>query len=427
MTERSRSADLQKMPEGSKVRLEGWVFSLATLGKLHFIRLRDSTGVTQVVVKPGVSSPESVTAAESLSREDSVQVKGEVRKDKRAPGGVEVLASEIVVVGRSLNEFPIRKGVSAKVMGDYRHLYVRSRKFTRVLRARSELLHVMRKWLEEKGFVEFSCPSTITAAVEGGATLFEVKYFDRSAFMTQSSQFHLEAGIYSLEKVYTIQPSFRAEPSKTPRHLTEYWHLEAEVAWCDMDSMIDIEERLISDTTAELSSPNYSFKSINPEFKPLERPFKRMKYDEVLDLLEDSGVHLKWGSDLGSDEEKIISSKVEGPLFITHYPRQSRAFYHKPDPTRPEVVLSHDLVLKGVGEVIGGGERIEDYETLLTRIREAGLNPEDYSWYIDLRKYGSVPHAGFGLGIERLLAYLLGLPNIRLAIPFPRTLTRIYP
>lgn len=420
-------AELGLLPDGSEVELLGWVFSVATLGKLHFVRTRDSTGVAQVVVRPGFSSEDAVRTAQSLRREESIRVRGVVRHDPRAPGGVEVQAKQITVVGRSSEDYPIVKGVSPRVVGDYRHLYVRSRKLTRVLRARAELMRALRSWLEGKGFVEFSCPSVITVAVEGGATLFELKYFDKRAYLTQSSQFHLEAGIFSSEKVYTLQPSFRAERSKTPRHLTEYWHLEAEAAWCDMYGMIDLEERMISDVTEELASKSSVFKSVNPEFRPMKRPFARMKYDEAVELLRREGMIFQWGSDFGSDEEKLISQKVGGPVFITHYPKAARAFYHKPDPRRPEVVLSHDLLVDRVGEIIGGGERIDDYNTLLDRIREAGMNPEDYSWYLDLRKYGSVPHAGFGLGVERLLAYLLDLPNIRLAVPFPRTLTRVYP
>jgi len=427
MAVRSRVAEVHALPDGSEVELRGWVFSLATLGKLHFVRLRDSTGVAQVVVKPGSSARESIESTETLRREDSLVVTGTVRHDPRAPEGVEVQATSIVLVGRSLDDFPIQKGVSPKVVGDYRHLYIRSRRLTRILQARSELLQAMRGWFEREGFVEFSCPTMITAAVEGGATLFEINYFNKKAYLTQSSQFYLEAGIFSSEKVYTIQPSFRAERSKTPRHLTEYWMLEAEAAWCDMNKMIDMEENLISEVTTELSRPGHIFKSINPQFKPLEKPFKRMKYDEALGLLDKAGVKFEWGSDLGSDEEKVISKEVGEPVFITHYPKVARAFYHKPDPSRPDVVLSEDLLVEKMGEIIGGGERIDDYGTLLARIQEAGMDPADYSWYLDLRRYGSVPHAGYGLGIERFLAYLLDLPNIRLAIPFPRTLTRIFP
>jgi len=260
MAGRSWAAELDALPDGSDVELRGWVFSLATLGKLHFIRLRDSTGIAQVVVRPGVSSSEALARVETLRREDAIRIKGVVRHDPRAPGGVEVSASHFEVVGGSLEDFPIRKGVSPRLVGDYRHLYVRSRKLTRVLQARSELLSAFRGWFNREGFVEFSCPSTITVAIEGGATLFEVKYFDKKAYLTQSSQFHLEAGIYSSERVYTIQPSFRAERSKTPRHLTEYWHLEAEVAWSGLDDMIELEERMISDVTRELAVSSRVFK-----------------------------------------------------------------------------------------------------------------------------------------------------------------------
>ncbi|MBO3801498.1 MAG: asparagine--tRNA ligase [Thermoproteota archaeon] len=414
--------------EGEKVRLAGWVNTVASLGKLLFINLRDSSGLIQVVVKKDKINSVDFDEIKELGRESSILVEGEVRKDKRAPGGVEILAQKVTIASSSSKDFPIRKGVSSKVLGNYRHLSIRSRKFSKLLLIRSELLRLFRDWLIRNDFKEFSCPTLITAACEGGATLFELNYFGKKAYLTQSSQFYLEAGIFSLEKVFTLQPSFRAEKSKTRRHLTEFWHLEVEEAWCDLNGIINLEEDIVADVLKELDlKMGQEIRSINPNFSPPEKPFKKITYDEAIALLSREGIKVEWGSDLGADEEKALVNIVGGPVFVTHFPKKTRAFYHKPDPQRDEVVLSNDLLFPKVGEIIGGGERISDYNVLLKRIKEEGYSPKDYSWYLDLRKYGSVPHAGFGLGIERVLVYVLDLPNIKFAIPFPRTISRIYP
>lgn len=426
--EKDYTREVFSKSEGEKVRLAGWVHTIASLGRLLFINLRDSSGFIQVVVKKDSMNSANFEEIKELGRESSILVEGEVKKDKRAPGGVEVLAQKVVIVSPSSKDFPIRKGVSSKVLGNYRHLSIRSRKFSKLLLIRSELLRLFREWLIQNGFKEFSCPTLITAACEGGATLFELNYFGKKAYLTQSSQFYLEAGIFSLEKVFTLQPSFRAEKSKTRRHLTEFWHLEVEEAWCDLDGIISLEESLVTDVLKELDSKmGHEIRSINPNFSPPKKPFKKITYDEAISLLSKEGLKIEWGSDLGADEEKTLVNVVGGPVFVTHFPKKTRAFYHKPDPQRDEVVLSNDLLFPKVGEIIGGGERISDYDVLLRRIKEEGYSPEDYSWYLDLRKYGSVPHAGFGLGIERILVYILDLPNIKFAVPFPRTISRIYP
>jgi len=428
MLQKSQISELNRMQDGTRVVVAGWVYSIASLGAISFLRLRDSTGIAQVVIKPGFFQKEESDFIKNIGRETSIVVAGTIRRDERAPNGFEVLASDIEVVGQSPKDFPIRKGISPRSLGDYRHLYLRSRKMSQILRVRAELFKVLRNWFGEKGYKEVSCPSIITAAVEGGATLFELKYFDKEAYLTQSSQFYLEAAIFSLEKVFTLQPSFRAELSKTPRHLTEYSHLEMEAAWMDLDDLLKFEEEMLTEVTQTLArNMTKEVTALNPDFEPFERPFERIRYNEALALLEKKGVRLKWGEDLGADEEKTLTSLFDRPIFLTHYPKEARAFYHKQDPSDPRVVLSHDILVKKVGEVIGGGERISDYDALLNRIKENGYNPNDYSWYLDLRKYGSVPHAGFGMGVERLLAHILGLPNIRLAIPFPRTRTRIFP
>jgi len=428
MIGKTRVSELHEIEEGREVIVEGWVYTVASLGTITFIRLRDSSGIAQVIVKPGSPTKCDPSVLKNLGRESSIIVTGTIRKDKRAPGGFEILASELKVIGESPKDFPIRKGISARVLGDYRHLYLRSKRLTQILRARSELLKVFRQWFNEKGYEEVSCPSIITAAVEGGATLFELKYFDKKAYLTQSSQFYLEAAIFSLEKVFTLQPSFRAEPSKTPRHLTEYWHLEMEAAWMNLADLMKFEEEMLVEVSGMLKeSMGKRSPSITQPLKAFESPFERIRYEEALQLLDKKGIRTEWGKDLGADEEKALCSMFDKPIFLSHYPIETRAFYHKPDPSDPRVVLSHDVLVGGVGEVIGGGERISDYNELVARIQRYGYDPKDYSWYTDLRKYGSVPHAGFGLGIERLLAHVMGLPNIRLAIPFPRTRARIFP
>lgn len=427
MLQKTHVADLGGIEENSEVVIAGWIYTVASLGGLVFARIRDQTGIVQVVFKPNILPSAEFESVKDLRRETSVIIKGKVRKDKRAPGGIEILASGVKILGRS-SDFPIKKGISPKRLGDYRHLYLRSRKMTQIMKVRSELLRCLRGWFEEHGYKEVSCPSIITAAVEGGATLFELKYFNKKAYLTQSSQLYLEAAIFSLEKVFTLQPSFRAEPSKTPRHMTEYWHLEMEEAWINLEDLMKIEEMMLVDVTNELMKRIPSdIAALNPNFKPFELPFVRLKYAEALDLLKGKGIELEWGKDLGADEEKILTSIFDEPIFISHFPRETRAFYHKPDPSDQRTVLSQDLLMRNAGEVIGGGERISDYNELLSRIEEYGYDPNDYSWYLDLRKYGSVPHAGFGLGVERLLGHILNLPNIRLAIPFPRTRTRMFP
>jgi asparaginyl-tRNA synthetase len=301
-----------------------------------------------------------------------------------------------------------------------------------VLRVRSKMLEAAREWFEQNGFTEFHAPILITAACEGGATLFNVKYFDRDAYLTQSWQLYAEAAIASLGKIYTIAPSFRAEKSRTRRHLTEYWHLEVEIPWCDLDGIMKVQEELLTymcrvlyeDAAGELKALGRQ-----PEdLLKVEPPFERVTYDEVVEILNEDGVQFSWGDDLGWVEERHLALKFDRPFFVTHYPSGVKAFYHKPDPERPEVTLSVDLLApEGYGEITGGGQRIDDLNELIRRIEEENLNQEDYEWYIDLRRYGSVPHSGFGLGVERTVAWICKLDHIRDAIAFPRLINRVYP
>jgi len=428
---RVHAAEVGRLQDGTKVELIGWLRSRRVHGKLLFLDLRDSTGVVQVTVRVSSLPEQGFAKAASAGRESALKVVGLVRHDERAPGGVEVSGTDIEVISPSVAEFPVKKGVGPKFLSLNRHLAVRSPKATAVLRFRATLVKCLREWFDREGFVEVHCPTFITAAVEGGATLFNVDYFGKKVFLTQSVQFYQEAAIYALEKVYSVQPSFRAEKSKTRRHLTEFWHVEAEMAHAGLEELLKVVERLVGEASTEAvrrSANELRVLDRKVDVSKLEPPYQRVRYSEALEILERRGVSVAWGSDLGADEERVLTMEFETPFFLTHFPKQAKAFYHKLDPSTPGLTLSADLLAPaGYGEIVGGGQRIHDHDELLSRIKEEGLNPEDYRWYLDLRKYGSVPHCGFGLGLERLVQWLLGLKNIRSAAMFPRTPTRIYP
>ncbi|MCF8884861.1 MAG: asparagine--tRNA ligase [Nitrososphaerota archaeon] len=419
------------LEDGSEIELVGWVRSKRSHGKLVFIDLRDSTGVIQVAVKYGLTNSESFQKSLEAKIESAVRIRGKVKKDPRAPGGVEIQCNSLEILSQSLDDFPIRKGVGLKFLLDNRHLHLRSPRVGAIMKIRAELIDAARRWLKENGFIEINCPTFITAAVEGGATLFKVDYFGKTVYLTQSVQFYQEAAIYSLEKVYSLQPSFRAEMSRTRRHLTEFWHLEVEVAFADLWSIMKVIEELLYNMVKSVCEKcREELKILGREIKPelAEPPYPKIKYAEALEILRRKNIELRWGDDFGADEERELSLEFDKPFFVTHYPRESKAFYHMPDPENPSVCLNADLLAPGgYGEIVGGGQRIHDYNLLVERIRENGLNLEDYKWYLDLRKYGSVPHSGFGMGIERVLWWLLKLPHIRSACLFPRTPARIYP
>lgn len=299
------------------------------------------------------------------------------------------------------------------------------------MQIRAVIFEAAREWFKLNDYLEVHCPMFITAAVEGGATLFQMKYFDTEAYLTQSSQFYLETLIYSLGKVYTIAPSFRAEKSRTVRHLTEFYMLEAEIPFCDLKLDMDIQEQLVSficQSVAKTKSEELKFLGRDASELMLNPPFEKISYSQAIEKLNESGHKIEWGLDLGVEEERVLTENRETPLFVYNYPREVKAFYHKLDPSHPEVVSCADcLAPEGHGEIIGGGQRTHDKEEILQRINDDGLNPKDYQWYIDLRKYGTVPHAGFGLGMERLLKWICKLDNIRDTIPYPRTIKRVYP
>jgi len=355
---------------------------------------------------------------------------GTVREDKRAPGGFEISTDRLKIVGLS-EVFPIAKDKSEEFLRDVRHLWLRSRRMNTIMKVRSELLRFVHEFFRKDGFIEVSPPMFISSAVEGGATLFGLKYFDESMYLTQSAQLHLEVLIYSLEKVYCVAPSFRAERSRTIRHLTEYWHVEAEEAWTTIDDLMRLEENLVAyvcQKVAKHCKPELELLSVDAaKLSKVKAPFPKITYTEAIDKLHKKGFQIQWGEDLGFDEEKALAAEFGKPLFIYAYPKKIRAFYAKAYRDNPELVMSADMLVPNLGEVATGGARVDDKEELLRNLKYFGLPKEDYGWYIDLRRYGTVPHTGFGIGVERLLAWMLNLESIMDTIPFPRTIRRSYP
>jgi len=417
--------------EGMEVEIRGWVYRWRESGKILFIVVRDSTDIVQTVVSKSDVPEEDFKNAKSANIESSVIVKGILRKDERAPNGYEILAKSFKLIGKSEN-FPIYKDQSDEYLLDIRHLWLRSREMNAILKIRSTIFYKLHEFFHNEGFYEVQAPMFVSNAVEGGSTLFEVPYFGRKAYLTQSSQFYLETFIFSLENVYTIAPSFRAEKSRTRRHLTEFWHCEAEAAWMSNEDIMKIEEKMISYVVQGILENNMKeLKLLNRDISMLEKvkpPFDRLKYEDVIKIGQDVGLDIDYGVDLGADEEHAITKKFEKPTFVINYPRKLKPFYHRPDPNNPDVVLNNDLLApEGYGEIIGGGERIWELDELIKRIKEENLNPEDYSWYIDLRKYGSVPHSGFGLGIDRFVWWVAGLEHIKYAVPYPRNIRRLTP
>lgn len=417
--------------EGKKIELKGWIYRHRVGKRNIFIILRDSSGKIQCVFKKGKVGKETFKRASNLKVESSVKIKGKVIKDKRAPGGIEVEGENLEVIHLA-KRFPITKDKSTEFLLDVRHLWLRSEKITSVLKIKNEVLKTSRKWLDENGFYEVNPPIITSSACEGGATLFELEYFGEEAYLSQSAQLYLEALIYSLEKVYALTPSFRAEKSRTRRHLMEYWHLEPEAAWVDHEENMKIQEKLISYVCKKVGTTcKDELKKLGRNPKDLENvkpPFKKITYNEALELLKENDFDIEWGEDFRTKEERFLTKDKKIPLIVEKFPLEAKAFYMKENPEDSETVLCNDILApEGFGEIIGGSERETKNKILIERLKREGANLKDYEWYLDLRKYGSVPHSGFGLGIERLLRWICKLEHIRDAIPFPRTLNRYYP
>jgi asparaginyl-tRNA synthetase len=409
------------------VTIRGWVYRKRESKELIFILMRDATGVIQCTFRKDAKAWKE---AEKITIESSAMLTGSVKEDKRAPGGYEIGGDKLSTVGLA-EVFPIAKDKSEEFLRDVRHLWLRSRRMNLIMRVRDEVLWSVHECFRRKGFIEVSPPMFISSAVEGGSTLFGLKYFDQDLYLTQSAQLYLEALIYSLEKVYCVAPSFRAEKSRTIRHLTEYWHVEPEQAYADVDDMMRLEEDLVSyvcHKVAKKCEKELKELELNPqELTAIKPPFHRVTYTEAVETLNKKGIKMKWGEDFGFNEEKALAEMFDKPVFVYAYPKQIKAFYCKTYPKHPELAMSADLLVPRIGEITTGGSRVDDKDELVRRMEEFGLRAKDYEWYVDLRKYGTVPHAGFGLGVERLLAWMLKLESVMDAIPFPRTMRRSYP
>jgi asparaginyl-tRNA synthetase len=427
--------------EGQAVTIRGWLYNLRESGKLLFPQFRDGSGIIQGVVPKNAVSPEVFDAVKTLTQESSVVVEGKVRADKRAPGGYELDVANVQVVQRvpESDPYPITpKEHGTDFLMEHRHLWVRSQRQAAILRVRAEIIKAARDFFDERGFTLTDPPIITPAACEGTTTLFPVDYFEEQAFLTQSGQLYVEATAMALGKVYSFGPTFRAEKSKTRRHLTEFWMVEPEMAYAQLDDVMDLAEGLISFTVKRcLEKRRVDLQTIGRDISKLEKvepPFPRISYDDAAKNLQEGHANgaleskFEWGGDLGSPDETYLSAQFDKPVMVHRYPAKVKAFYMEPDPQRPELALCVDVLApEGYGEIIGGSQRMASHELLLQRIHEHGLPEEAFKWYLDLRKFGSVPHGGFGMGIERAVAWICGLEHVRETIPFPRMLYRLYP
>ncbi|MDR1989718.1 MAG: asparagine--tRNA ligase [Acidobacteriaceae bacterium] len=419
--------------EGQPVTIKGWLHNRRSSGKIHFLILRDGTGFLQGVMSKAAVGDELFHLADHLSQETSIIVDGTVRADTRAPSGYELDVTSFSVVGES-RDFPITpKEHGVDYLLDRRHLWLRSERQQAILRIRHEIIDAVRDFFNSRGFILTDPPIFTPAACEGTTTLFPVEYFeDQKAYLTQSGQLYLEATAMALGRVYSFGPTFRAEKSKTRRHLTEFWMVEPEMAYASLDDVMDLAEDLIVSMVARvLEKRRHELSVLERDITKLEaiqKPFPRISYDDAVTRLKSKGHAIEWGGDFGGPDETTLSEAFDRPVMIHHYPSAVKAFYMKPDPDRPELAMGVDVLApEGYGEIIGGGERLADLELMLQRIKEHDLPQEAFEWYLDLRRYGTVPHGGFGMGIERAVAWICKLEHVRETIPFPRMMYRMYP
>jgi asparaginyl-tRNA synthetase len=417
------------------VTLQGWLYNLRESGKLLFPLFRDGTGIIQGVMVKSAVPPEVFDNVRGLTQESSLRVTGTVRADKRAPGGFELDVSNVEVLQRVPVEapYPITpKEHGTEFLMDHRHLWLRSTRQRAILGVRHEIIKAVRDFLDEHGFTLVDAPIFTPSACEGTTTLFEVNYFEDKAYLTQSGQLYNEAAAMAVGKTYCFGPTFRAEKSKTRRHLTEFWMVEPEVAFAHLEDIMTLGEELVAFIVARVLAKR------RPELATLERkienlekvipPFPRLSYDEAVKILQGKGSEIQWGGDFGGTDETLLSESSETPILVHRYPSQVKAFYMAPDPARPEVALGVDMLApEGHGEIIGGGERLADLALLEQRIQQRNLPRQAFEWYLDLRRYGTVPHSGFGMGIERVVGWICGLEHVRETIPFPRMLHRLTP
>ncbi len=415
--------------DGQEITLQGWMYNKRSSGKLHFLQLRDGTGEIQAVVFKGNVSDEVFEAADKITQESSVEVKGTVKKHDRSKIGYEIDATDVKVLSPSV-DYPITpKEHGTHFLMEHRHLWLRSLRQNAILRIRHRIIKSVRDFFDNKDFTLVDAPIFTPNACEGTTNLFEVDYFDDKAYLTQSGQLYMEAAAMAMGKVYCFGPTFRAEKSKTRRHLTEFWMVEPEVAFIDIYEDMDLAEEFVEYIVQQVLEHNRAdLEFLGRDISKLEkvkRPFPRISYDEAIEILHKKGNDTPWGEDFGGDEETLISEEFDKPVMIHHYPMKVKAFYMKQESDKAACV---DMIApEGYGEIIGGGQREEDLNKILEKIKEQGLNPEVFDWYLDLRKYGSVKHAGFGLGIERTVSWICGVPHVRETIPFPRLMDRINP
>ncbi len=419
--------------DGQTVTLKGWLHNRRSSGKIHFLTLRDGTGFIQCVMTKQAAGEEAFKRADHLGQESAITVDGAVRADARAPGGYEIDVTRLEVVSAS-QDYPITpKEHGVDYLMDRRHVWIRTPRQHAILRIRHEVINAVRDFFNARGFILADTPIFTPAACEGTSTLFPVQYFDEeTAFLTQSGQLYNEANAMALGRVYCFGPTFRAEKSKTRRHLTEFWMVEPEMAYAQLDDVMDLAEALVVHVVERvLERRQTELHTLERDTSKLERvkaPFPRLSYDDAAKMLKEKGLPFEWGGDFGAPDETAISEQFDRPVCIHRYPSAVKAFYMKPDPQRPDLALCVDVLApEGYGEIIGGGERIDDYELLVARIREHNLPQEAFEWYLDLRRFGSVPHGGFGMGIERVVTWICGIDHLREAIPYPRMLYRIYP
>ncbi|HZV91530.1 MAG TPA: asparagine--tRNA ligase [Candidatus Nitrosocosmicus sp.] len=430
----SESARIESLNQhvGQDVTIEGWLYNRRSSGKLEFLQVRDGSGVVQCVASKA-DLPEDVFArCGTVAQEAAIRVRGSVREDKRAPSGVELTLRDLEVVSGS-QDYPITpKEHGTPFLLDHRHLWIRSQRQHAILRIRHTLVDACRRFLNDEGFINADAPIFTPNACEGTTTLFETQYFDEKAYLTQSGQLYNEATAAAFGKSYCFGPTFRAEKSKTRRHLIEFWMVEPEIAYATLDDVMVFIERFVEAIVARvLAERRPELKILERDVTALERvkaPFPRLSYDEAATRLKDKGLPFEWGGDFGGTDETVLTEGYDRPFFVHRFPAAIKAFYMKRDPKDDRLSLSCDLLApEGYGEIVGGGQREDDYDTLVSRIQEHQLPMEAFSWYLDLRRYGSVPHSGFGMGIERCLTWICGIEHLREAIPFPRLLNRLRP
>ncbi|MFC1561386.1 asparagine--tRNA ligase [candidate division KSB1 bacterium] len=415
-----------------EVELRGWLYNKRHKGKLFFLLIRDGTGIIQAVVFKGDVDEQTFVECDMLTQESSLKIRGTIHADERAPGGYELQVTGMEIISIA-EEYPITpKEHGSSFLMDHRHLWLRSSRQFAILRIRHEIIRACRDFFDNRDFVLIDTPIFTPAACEGTTTLFETDYFGTPAYLAQSGQLYAEAGAMAFGKVYTCSPAFRAEKSKTRRHLTEFWLVEPEVAFYDLEDNLKLAEDHVTYVVQRiLETRKEELEAIERDTAPLERvvpPFERIRYDDAVDILHEMGMKFEWGSDFGSPDETALAEKFDKPFFVTHFPSEIKAFYMKRDPDRPELALACDLLApEGYGEIIGGSQREDDLDELLKRIEEHKLPKEAFEWFLDLRRYGTVPHSGYGLGIERLLAWICKLPHVRETIPFARMLHRLNP